>query len=250
MNPASDHPPLPLTDEAVVQAYTARARQLLAEAANPAHVGPMAAYLKTTQPFYGVKKPALTVIFRELKPIAIPNGDTAIAIARDLYRGTHREEQYLGIELLLFHKRWIQRDYLPIYLQMVRDGAWWDLVDPIAVHLVGAVWSAHPAEVTRLADAWVTDPDPWIRRTSLIGVLRHKAATDTPRLFAACRTLASDRDWFVRKGMGWTLREYAKTDPVAVQDFLTAHWDALSGLTRSEASRHLRAAGWEPPASK
>ena len=246
---ALDRTPLPRADAAAVHTYTSRARQLLAAAANPAHAGPMAAYLKTTQPFYGVKKPALTAIFRELKQNPLPNADTAVEVALDLYRGSHREEQHLGIALLMFHKRWIHLDYLPIYVQMVRDGAWWDLVDPIAVHLIGAVWSAHPAAVTALAASWVTDADPWIRRTALIGVLRHKSATDTARLFAACRALAADRDWFVRKGMGWTLREYAKTNPVAVQDFLTAHWDELSGLTRTEAARHLRAAGWAPPAS-
>ena len=133
----------------------------------------------------------------------------------------------------------ITAESLPLYLHMVRDGAWWDLVDEIASHLIGEVWLKERAVVEPLADTWVEDEHLWIRRVAIIGQLRHKEHTDADRLFRYCASLAHEREFFIRKAIGWALRQYGRTDPDAVRAFVHAQGDHLSGLSRREALKNL-----------
>jgi 3-methyladenine DNA glycosylase AlkD len=95
-------------------------------------------------------------------------------------------------------------------------------------------------------DAWLADPDLWLIRTALLHQLRYRAKTDAAWLFAACAAHAGHPDFFVRKAIGWALRQYARDDPDAVRDFVAAHRDRLSGLSVREALKHLKAAPARP----
>lgn len=108
----------------------------------------------------------------------------------------------------------------------------------IAAHLVGPILRAAPAEVTPIIRSWTTDPDRWIRRTSIICQLGSKDRTDTDLLAAAIESSSTDADFFLRKGIGWALRQHADTDPAWVSAFLASHPE-LSPLSRREASKHL-----------
>jgi len=86
-------------------------------------------------------------------------------------------------------------------------------------------------------DEWIADDDLWVVRTALLHQLFYKADTDARRLFDYCARQAGHTDFFVRKAIGWALREYAKTDPAAVREFVAA--TPLSGLSRREALKNL-----------
>lgn len=122
---------------------------------------------------------------------------------------------------------------------MAVEGAWWDLVDDVAANLVGALLLGHRAAMRPVMEAWVDDDDMWRRRTAILSQLRHRDQTDAEMLFDFCRRRAHETEFFIRKAIGWALREYSKTDPGAVAAFLRRHGDELSGLSRREAAKHL-----------
>jgi 3-methyladenine DNA glycosylase AlkD len=121
---------------------------------------------------------------------------------------------------------------------MIVTGAWWDFVDEIAPRFVGPLRISYPDTVTPLLRDWATDADRWRRRSSVICQIGAKADTDLALLAYAIEANVADRDFFLRKAIGWALRHHARTDPDWVRAFVDAHPD-LSGLSRREALKHL-----------
>ncbi len=207
----------------------------------------MAAYMKTDQPFFGVKATPRHTVERDLRRLPITTADDYQAVVDALWREPEREMQYLALDVAIHHKRFHTPDHLGFFEWLARDGAWWDLVDPIATKLVGAVWARHREVVSPTMDRWAHDDSLWVRRCAIIGQLKHKRDTDTDRLFRYCLANADHPDFFIRKAIGWALRQHADVDPAPVQAFLVEHWTRLSRLSQQEASRKLQARGWAPP---
>ena len=200
----------------------------------------MAAYMKTSMPFYGVPKPARELICRELrKRFAVTNQKNYERAVLSLWKLPHREEKYFAIDVARTSRDFIVPDSVPLYRRMVEEGAWWDFVDEIAAHLIGAVLLHHRKEIAPLMDQWIEDADLWIRRTAIISQLTHKDKTDHARLFRYSLAQAAEKDFFIRKAIGWALRQYAYTAPDRVRDFITKNRNRLSPLTYREASRVL-----------
>ncbi len=118
-------------------------------------------------------------------------------------------------------------------------GAWWDHVDEVAAHLVGGVLAGHRPEVTPVMRAWARDDDLWVRRTAVLSQLRHQADTDTALLHDVVEANLDDRSFWLRKAIGWALREYSWTNPVWVRAEVDLLGERLSGLSRREATRRL-----------
>jgi len=186
------------------------------------------AYMKDQFVFFGVRKPRLLAIVKE-----IPFSEACV---EELYRQKEREFHYAAIAIAKRHKA--SPRLFPLFEKMVRTHSWWDTVDEIATHLIGSLAKRSP-EIIPTLDGWLRDEDLWIRRTALIYQLRWKKETDEKRLFAGCLELAHEKDFFIRKAIGWALREYAKTAPHPVQKFLDFHSSSLSSLSLKEASKHL-----------
>lgn len=200
----------------------------------------MAAYMKTAMPFYGVKKPEREPILRRLvDEFPPPDAGGYRARVTRLWELPHREEKYLAIGYARRFRAYVTPVHLDLYRRMIVEGAWWDLVDEIAAHLVGPVLLHHRSEVRPVMEKWIDSDDMWLRRAALLGQLRHKDATDASMLFDFCRRRAHEKEFFIRKAIGWALREYSRTDPAAVAGFVAEEGDRLSGLSRREAARHL-----------
>lgn len=163
------------------------------------------------------------------------------ATVLELWRGaTWREERYAAIDLTGLRLAARELSMLAVYEEIIRSGAWWDLVDGVA-HRLGALLQAHRKQLTPVLRRWSTDPDFWIRRASITAQLGAKSATDTALLATVIEANLADPAFFIRKAIGWTLREYAKTDPAWVRAFVLRHGDELSPLSRREALRNLPA---------
>ncbi|SDI37916.1 3-methyladenine DNA glycosylase AlkD [Actinokineospora alba] len=214
----------------------------LAEVGDPARAPEMQRYMKSDMPFRGVPKPERTALVRTLfaEHVFTDRADW-IAAVTELWRdATYREERYVALDLLA-HKRytpWNGLDLLPLYEEMIVTGAWWDFVDELAARRVGPLVLAHPDVLTPTMRAWATDPDRWKRRTSVLCQLKARDATDTDLLTDTIESTLDDPDFFLRKAIGWALREYAKTDPGWVRHFVETHPE-LSPLSRREALKHL-----------
>ena len=122
--------------------------------------------------------------------------------------------------------------------ELVVTGAWWDYVDAIAGRGMGTMLAAHPRPVKSLLRKWAKDDNFWKRRTAILAQLRAKGATDRKLLADVIGPSIGNPEFFLRKGIGWALREFSKTDPDWVVEFVAAH-AGLSRLSRCEALKHL-----------
>ncbi len=222
---------------------TAFALTALREAADPERAAAMQAYMKTDMAFFGVTSGDRKLIARHLRRELPPSSDPEYrSQIEELWQQPWRETRYLAIGVARDHRRFITLGNLDLYERMIRQGAWWDLVDEIAAHLVGRLVLEQREQMRPVLDSWIEDSDLWIRRTAILAQLRHKERTDAEQLFDFCLRRAEETDFFIRKAIGWALRQYARTDPDAVRAFLAEHGGELSGLSRREAGKHL----WGP----
>ena len=208
--------------------------------ANPAKAVDMQSYMKTEMPFYGVPKPGRAPILRHLMGSFPPTDrEEYERLVLALWGLPHREEKYLAQGVAAGHKQFLVPDSLPLYRRMIIEGAWWDLVDEVATHMVRGLVIRHPDETWLVVDDWVDDEVMWLRRAAIICQVGAKGATDSARLFDFCSRRADEKEFFIRKAIGWALREYSKTAPEAVARFVVAHRHRLSPLSVREATKHI-----------
>ena len=224
-------------------ALVSSVRRALAEAGDPDIAVGQQAYMKSEMPFHGVPSPVLKAVLRPFLRSYAPDDRAAHeATVLVLWDGAgHREERYAALAFAR-HRRaagWLDPDSLELHRHLVVTGAWWDLVDEIAAHLVGSVVAGHRSAATPVLMAWAVDGDPWLRRTAVLCQLRHRADTDVDLLRTAIEANVDDRSFWLRKAIGWALREYAKTDPAWVRAEVARLGERLSGLSRREASKFL-----------
>ena len=216
----------------------------LHDAADPAKASQQRAYMKSEMPYYGVTVPHCRKIAKSVfKANPLPDADAWEASILGLWRkAKYREERYAAIELLLYkpYLKWIAPDRIALIEELVVTGAWWDYVDGIASYAMGNMLADHPKPTKPLLRAWAKDKDIWKRRTAILAQLGFKQATDEKLLFDVIAPSIGEPEFFLRKGIGWALREYSKTAPDAVIRYVEAHADSLSGLSKREALKHVQ----------
>ncbi len=218
-------------------------RLAMRAAGDPERAVAQQAYLKSEMPHYGISSPDLKALLKpflaEFRPASREEWEQTVRSLWD--GGTHREERYAAIGLCQ-HKaaaQWQDPESLPLYRHLIVTGAWWDLVDTLAGDLVGGVLGVYRAETTPIIRAWATDEDPWLRRTSVICQLKHGADTDLELLTYAIESNVDDTSFWLRKAIGWALRQYARTDPEWVRAEVDRLGSRLSALSTREALKHL-----------
>jgi 3-methyladenine DNA glycosylase AlkD len=123
---------------------------------------------------------------------------------------------------------------------MLITKSWWDTVDAVAADIVGRLVQRHPALVKTM-DAWIADDNMWLQRTAILHQLRFKDQTDEKRLFGYCLKHGSQKEFFIRKAIGWALREYSKTNPAAVKKFVKTA--PLTNFSKKEAMKWVEREG-------
>jgi 3-methyladenine DNA glycosylase AlkD len=157
--------------------------------------------------------------------------------ARLLWALPEREYHYTAIELLSHYARHLSSSSLGKIEYLILHKSWWDSIDPLA-SLVGKALPRFPGWLDTI-DTWSTHPNFWLRRTAIVYQRGYRSQTDAERLFRYCQLNAQDPEFFIRKAIGWALREYAKTDARAVRQFIEKHRATLSPLSIREASKYL-----------
>ncbi|MEZ5377044.1 MAG: DNA alkylation repair protein [Acidimicrobiales bacterium] len=207
--------------------------------ADPVRAVEMAAYMKGHFEFLGLpaavrrsaQKPVLNASARA-------SNSELLAFADACWDEDEREFQYTAADVLRKRAGALEPADLARVRALIVTKSWWDTVDSLAVHVVGALVKAHP-DLGDEMDAWIGDDDLWVARTAMLHQLMWKDHTDADRLFAYARRKAGHPDFFMRKAIGWALRQYARTDPDAVRAFVEDLGDTLSPLSRREALKHL-----------
>jgi 3-methyladenine DNA glycosylase AlkD len=217
-------------------------RSALAAAADPQRAPGMQAYMKSEMPYRGISAPDLRAISKRVfADHPLSTCDEWRSAVLELWREARfREERYAAIELLGHrrHRDCRTPDVLPIYEEMITTGAWWDYVDAVANH-VGNLLRSYSDEMRPMMRAWSTDKDLWKRRVSIICQISFKKDTDLDLLYANIEPNLAERNFFIRKAIGWALRSYAWTDPDEVVRYVGANEARLSGLSRREALKNV-----------
>mgnify|MGYP001557599346 CR=1 FL=1 len=132
----------------------------------------------------------------------------------------------------------LQPDDLPWLRRLLVEGAWWDLVDEIACQIISPWVRREPALLERM-DRWIEDPVLWVRRAAILSQIKCQGDTDVERLRSYVRQTAHEEDFFIRKAIGWALRQHAYTDPEGVRAFVLEHEGVLSRLSVREALKRI-----------
>jgi 3-methyladenine DNA glycosylase AlkD len=220
-------------------------RAALQAAADPVRAVAQQAYMKSEMPFWGVALPELRRIVRPT--LAGLDGPAALELAASLWAGAeHREERYAALAALAARPLRGQLEAVPLIQRFVLEGRWWDIVDELA-HRIADLHDAHPADTREIVLAWSDDrrDEPvagagmWLRRLAILSQLGRRDRIDLDLLAEVIDRNAADREFFIRKAIGWALREVARTRP----DWVVAFCDSrdLSPLSRREALKHVAA---------
>lgn len=218
------------SDEAI-----GRLSEAFEAARDPASGAAMSAYMRNLFPFLGIKEPARDSLQRAaLAGMPRPSQGDLEAVARELWALPEREYQYAACDMLRRSAKAVDARFLALVQGLIRSKSWWDTVDTLASNVVGPIVQGHP-ELREEMDRWVRDDDFWVARAAILHQLKYRGATDATRLFGYCELRAADTEFFIRKAIGWALREYSKTDAEAVRAFVAGHEAELSGLSKREA---------------
>ncbi|GIE97023.1 hypothetical protein Ari01nite_44880 [Paractinoplanes rishiriensis] len=204
---------------------------------DPVRAEAMAAYMRGQFPFFGVPSPALRSLARTaMAGLPAPTAPELAQIADACWSRPQREFHYFACDYLRKHQRVASAGFLENARTLITTKSWWDTVDPLATRFVGDLVRRHPSLLPEI-DAWSRHDNMWLVRTAILHQLHYADQTDTDRLFAYCTHQAKHQDFFVRKAIGWALRQYARTDPSAVREFVAG--TTLSPLSVREATKHL-----------
>lgn len=229
---------------------TAPAREAAAIEARLARFGTAAraagskAYLKSDLRFLGNDT---TTLRHEARAWRTAHADWNVAalcrLTEALWRRDVFELRSFALVLLVARERDLEPRHLAFLERLLRDSHTWALVDEIAPRLVGPLLVRHPRAVGRVLDRWAKDSDFWVRRAALLALLlpMRRGEGDWKRFERYADPLLEDREFFIRKAIGWVLREAAKLEPDRVVAFVEPRAARLSGVTWREATRKLPA---------
>ena len=219
-----------------------------AAVAVPSKAPAMAAYMKNVQRFFGVssvpRKAAQAAVFKEQHD-AIATRAGWERCVRQLWAGPHREYRYAALDLLILgsQKRYgfLDAASLPLLQSLLSECDNWDTLDALATTGFGTVLKHIPAEEMRtiLRAMNAKSDHMWTQRAAILSQLKWKSATDLSMLEELIVSRMHDSDFFIRKAIGWALRELARTNPAWVRAFVQKHEDSLSGLSKREALKHI-----------
>ena len=203
---------------------------------DPGYAAGARRYMKSDLPFLGVRMPDLRRAWRRIFDAnPVPSRSRFDIELRELWdEAEFREERHTAIALVERYPEWVT---LQLLERLIVEGAWWDYVDNLA-RQVGALVRRDPSIASEMR-AWSRDESLWKRRVSIICQLGRKGDTDLALLYDCIEPNLDDREFFVRKAIGWALRDYAWQDPREVDRYVREHADRLSPLSQREATRNL-----------
>jgi 3-methyladenine DNA glycosylase AlkD len=205
---------------------------------NPENAFAMAKYMKNNFTFFGIKteerRCLLKAIWKENKKEVSAN---ARRIASDLYLKPEREFQYCAIEILIKElKGNYKKEDIQLIEKILISNSWWDSVDTIAKHILGQYLTEFPLETKKVIGRFSKSENMWLNRSAILFQLGYKQKTNADFLFSECLKHSHSKEFFIQKAIGWALREYAKSNPEAVVEFVKT--SPLKTLSTKEALKN------------
>jgi 3-methyladenine DNA glycosylase AlkD len=220
--------------------YVGIAKRALLAHANHKLAVQMKAYLRGQFDFLGIQTPTRRLICKDL-PRLPADPALLLQVAEMLWKQPEREYRYVACDLLKKNAKLFQIRDLSALKRMLQTNAWWETVDSLS-GVVGDIVlqeKLQGIDAQDIMDKWVEDEDFWVRRSAMIHQLGWRLNTDTNRLSKYALRLSSESEFFIRKAIGWALRDYAKWDPAYVIGFVNQNRTVFSSLTVREATKNF-----------
>ncbi len=218
--------------------YIAPLRKKFEERADPERAAGSHKYVRNQFEFYGIPTKNFREIVKDFfKTYGYPTHDKLDEFAMYCWSLPQREYQQVVIELLRKQIKTLLKEDIDLIEKLIVQKSWWDTVDGIAAWICGTYFIRFPEQVKPVTEKWMNSGNIWLQRSALLFQLKYKKGTDTQLLASYIEKLISHKDFFIRKAVGWILREYSKTNPVWVKTFVDGH--SLSGLSYREATKYL-----------
>ncbi len=198
-------------------------------------------YLKSPYKFFGVSLPFTDKMAKDFKKINKDAGrDYVIELAGMLWDSEYHDEKRLGLRILQFYPEYLDFSIMPLLEQMLHQSTGWDFVDDISIHLVGTVLEKDKKAYGYLK-RWSNSDNFWMRRASMISqvLLFRQNKGDKKLFFRFAEEMLHEKEFFIRKAIGWCVREISKASPDEAFDFLMKIKDRASGLTLREGAKRL-----------
>jgi len=209
-------------------------------ARNTNHAIQMEGYMKNNFPFMGIRAPERKVIqqsfISEVHKTFSPK--ERLKLISEFWKMEHREYQLVAMDLLnKFKKSDFELTDIAFLEQLIVTKSWWDSVDTIASNALGVYFKQFPNQQKIVTDNWSDSGNIWLMRSCLIFQLKYKWEVDFELLSSLIRKFQSNKEFFIQKAIGWSLRQYSKYNPGAVREFLADN--KLSNLATREASKFI-----------
>lgn len=196
-------------------------------------------YMRNHFPFLGVKSPERKTLLKEFfVDYGKPELEWIRPLVAFLYAQPEREFHYLALAMIDVHIKKLDAEWMPLFEELIITNSWWDTVDHIAPHHVGAILLREKAGIREYPDRWIGSDNFWLQRSAILFQLKYKEKTDAEKLFSYIEATKESKEFFIQKAIGWALREYSKTAPGEVLGFINSTED-LAPLSRREGLKHL-----------
>ncbi|MFD2445955.1 DNA alkylation repair protein [Bacillus sp. CGMCC 1.16607] len=219
--------------------YAKELRELLLKHRNEKDAKQMEKYMRDQFTFIGLKAPVMKALFKEyIAEKGLPQREELHEVIAELWAYPERELQMAALSLLTQMKKQFTKDDIKLLEKIIQDKSWWDTIDHIAKHLVGHYFQMYPEMKRPTLDKWLESEHLWLVRSCILFQLGYKGNTDENLLSEMIERSKHIKDFFIEKAIGWALREYAKTNPEFVKEFVETH--TLPKLSVREAMKHLK----------
>lgn len=205
---------------------------------NPENAVPMQKYMKNHFPFLGIKTPLRRQLTRDFyKETGILKQDLNLELVTQLWIKDEREYQYTAQDYLVKSIKKINGSHLPFIEDLITTKSWWDTVDVLSPHLVGNIAKVTPSTIEEKIEGWAFGEHLWLKRSSILFQLKYKEETNETILYKYIKANANSKEFFIQKAIGWALREYSKTNPNSVRQFINE--TTLPKLSVREGSKYI-----------
>lgn len=206
--------------------------------ANPSLAPAMKKYMKDKFEFLGLKTPERRMLLSNwIKENPVPSLPDMQKLVIEMWNSPFREYHYCALEMLDKKRKQLDASHVELLEYLIVTHSWWDTVDIIASHLVGELFKKQPELVEAVNARWMQSNNLWLQRTCLLFQLGYKEKTNLDLLERNILMINGEKDFFIRKAIGWALRQYAKTDAGWVRNFVMKH--ELSPLSKKEALKNI-----------
>ncbi len=206
---------------------------------HPENAFAMAKYMRNRFSFFGLKTDDRRRIFKTIwKENQQEVSGNPREIAWELFIKPQRELQYCAIEILIKElKGNYTKEDLHLIEKLITTNSWWDSVDTIAKYILGQYLTEYPLEIENVIERFSNSENIWLNRSAILFQLGYKQKTNFDLLKSECEKHKNSNEFFIQKAIGWALREFAKTNPEAVRNYVDN--TNLKKLSQKEAKKHI-----------